>query len=312
MENFEAIDSYQRIVKTQMPSWQMLHRELLSDSHHVSGEHRKLIPFLDSKQWKVRKILLSLFCLSTRFLSNSSNTKRICYNDPKRLFYFVLNQMYCNQKSEKTEEAKDLFFRNYNQLPCTEGTRNKRFELVARFVKKSEPILIVGDDDLQSLTLAKNGFSDITVIEIDPIISAHIKTEAAKNNWSIQLYQESIENVSAVPIRDYRALLMDPPCNYSGFSLFLKGSLSLCAGNSNRFLFLQTQPILYLESGYQKMLEDLCHGGFDLIFRMRGFNSYPIPLIPRKLINLLLKLMVPGIHGAPLQYFWSDATVFRF
>jgi predicted methyltransferase len=199
-------------------------------------------------------------------------------------------------------------FRRHNQLPCTAATLRRRVEAVRSYIGLESPILIVGDDDLQSLALAAEGFTDITVVEIDEAVTRDIAKAAQAHAGAITVIREDIGRIGALG-RSFAAILMDPPVNIDGARAFLDGAVR-AAGPGETTLFLNTHLLSYGEAGYGELIEVLGRHGFGALELRRAFSRYAIPRLPRAAVNALLRIVEPRISTS-VHFFVSDLVVLR-
>jgi hypothetical protein len=296
-----------------LPTWEFLIAEFLYACRLRPGAHQALIAFGDSPLGGVRQRLLSIACRMTRFLPKGSEIRNLCEQDWHNLHRFALEQVYRNVAlTDADEKSASWVFRQHHQLPCTAATLEARVALVKRHVPPDRPVLVIGDDDMQSLRLAEEGFADITTVEIDPAIARRISEAAARRSLPIRVVCQKIEDAGAEFIRPYGAVLTDPPCNPAGLAIFLDGArrLTLCQPGSK--LFLSTHFLALGEDGYGGLLRTLAESGYRRLIYEPAFNRYPIPRASRMLLNAMLRVAVPGIAENPLRFFVSDLVVLEY
>jgi hypothetical protein len=301
---FKAVQSPDTNYK--MPNWTERRIGLHLESLKTHGPHQKIFKFMDPSQKGGLKILIHGVSQILSCLPAKSPAIRLFRGGWRAIHYFTLEQVYRNQFISDTYYSKDLVYRRYNQMPCTPETLARRIAKIEKHISRHEPILIVGDDDLQSIELARRGYTDITVIEIDHDIIKTIKKSCLAQNLHINLVHAPVESVALEYRDEYKAILMDPPSGYEGFKLFFMSALRLVEKPEDALLFLNTNLILYQEDGYKKLAHDINQRYGTVIECVPGFSAYPIPKIPRFIYNWLLKLAVSDIYGEPLKFFVSD------
>ena len=95
--------------------------------------------------------------------------------------------------------------RKYCQQPCTKITTKRRVEMASRFAEKDDPILVLGDDDLVGLELARNGFRRVSVLDIDLELITSIGRLAQSENLTLDLYQHDLNDPIPVKyLKDYK------------------------------------------------------------------------------------------------------------
>jgi hypothetical protein len=118
-------------------------------------------------------------------------------------------------------EAK--FTRKFGQLPCTIKSIDKRVEAIKNRISKDHPLLIIGDDDALSIALAKEGFTDLTVLDIDENVVNEI-SEAFKTMPEVKVDIRRHDVFEPLPvdlIRDYALVTFDPWYALDGLDAFI-------------------------------------------------------------------------------------------
>ena len=293
---------------TGLPTWQTLVADLFEVCRQRPGAHQALL----APPGGLRQRFLSFSCRMTRLLPQGSDIRKLCEPNLHTLHRFVLEQVYRNVALSDVEERSTAwFFGPHHQLPCSAATLEDRVALVKRHVAFDQPLLIIGDDDMQSLRLAEEGFGDITTIEIDPVIAQRISDAAARRSLPIRVVCQSIDDAGDDLVRPYAAILIDPPCNPAGLAVFLDGARRLDAGLPGGRLFLSTHFLSLGEDGYDGLRRSLADSGYQRVFYEPGFNRYPIPRASRVVLNAMLRAIVPGIAESPVRFFVSDLVVLQ-
>jgi hypothetical protein len=222
------------------------------------------------------------------------------------LSVFVVDQICRNSEAGgEDERSAGLLFKRHNQLPCTAATLQRRVAAVRRHVGLHAPILIVGDDDLQSVALAREGAADITVVEIDEAVAREIAAAAPAD--CVTILRQDIAQIAPLG-REFAAILMDPPVNIEGARAFIDGAVRAAGGATT--LFLNTHLLSYGEAGYRDLLALLDRHGFKALELRLAFSRYAIPRLPRAGINALLRLVEPSV-ATRVRTFVSDLLVLR-
>jgi predicted methyltransferase len=97
-----------------------------------------------------------------------------------------------------------------------------------RHVLNQQPgtVLLVGDDDLLSISLARRGIQ-VTVLEIDPYTCALISQIAKEENLAISLHQVDLRASLPILQEEFDLFVADPDFAIEAFALFLSRGLSL-------------------------------------------------------------------------------------
>lgn len=210
--------------------------------------------------------------------------------------------------------------RKHNQLPCTPENLVERAEWVERLCSREAPVLVVGDDDRLSLELARRGFVDVTVVDIDETLVASIAHEAIEAGLSLRALRHDL---SQPPVRElvrrYELVTMDPICTPDGLELFVSGSMALLDPRATAKFFVCTHLLSQLRDGLER-LPALCERHNLVLEELDlGFAVYESPESARRFLKGVLTLfeaVVPrkdrlGLSGCVPQYFVSDAMVLK-
>jgi hypothetical protein len=291
-----------------LPAWSHLRDSVVERCRRVP-QARALLAYLDPQQQRLRRPVPAALRRLLRALSGGGDLERVVLASDADASAFLVDQICRNAEVAGEDEPRaGLLFKRHNQLPCTAATLERRIAAVRRHVGLGAPILIVGDDDLQSVALAREGFTDLTVIEIDEAVARQIATAAQAHPGAITILREDIGAIRPLG-RAFAAILMDPPVNIGGARAFLDGAVR-AAGGGETTLFLNTHLLSYGEAGYQELLKLLDAHGFKALELHLAFSRYAIPTLPRAGLNALLRVVEPSV-STRLRFFVSDLLVLR-
>ena len=213
------------------------------------------------------------------------------------------------------EPIRDFSNRTHAQQPCTKHTTQSRVELAKEICQKDQPILLLGDDDLVGISLARAGFSDVTCIDIDEDLCNDIQQIAKQEGLSLKVLQLDISQDPPEQYRrPYALVFADPIYSPFGLKLFLGAAKRFISDKENAKIFLSIHLMSLFKEGLEKaevILEDL---NLDLVKRYPAFNTYPAPQAPAKAIMMFnsvvirTKLMRKGNH---IQFFASDGFLLQ-
>ena len=291
------------------PSWSSLREDVLRACRSQAGV-QAFLPYIDGSGRKLKRAALDLFCQTSAVLPRQAQIRVLCQGNRDDLILFLLQQLDQNAKGGREDPSGDLLFRAHHQLPCTHSTLQRRVREVQRHVLPDEPVLIIGDDDMQSIALARAGYTDITVVEIDGAIADTITRATEPLPGTVQVIREDITRVDPALARPFRAALIDPPCHVPGFLAFLNGVVRLNTKPSESLLFLNTNLLSYGREGHGRVAGALAQHGFSACEVWLGFNAYPLPRLPRLGFNTLLHAFEPRSSLA-LHSFFSDLVLVR-
>ena len=168
--------------------------------------------------------------------------------------------------------------RKHNQQPCTLSTARKRVEQAKNLCSKSDPILVLGDDDLIGIELAKAGFTNVCSVDIDPLICKNLKSLAKELDLPLKtLIHDIRETPPKEFIQDYRLVFIDPMYSLDGIKMFLEGAFAFTENREGTLIFLSLHLMSLLRSGIDKLPFILDGYKLTVLNHISGFNTYPIP-----------------------------------
>ena len=305
-----------------LPEWNALCAPFLGPE--ADDSMRRAVEYIKERgpdwRYRVARFLLSVFfrdrCYS-KFIRCSwgeavdVTTEQFTFNQR----YF--NTPYESSISESLEtRASQAWFRPHGQMPCTMTTAVKRVEKVKSLVALDAPILLLGDDDLVSVQLALNGFTDVTAIDIDASVLREIEKVAREKILKIRLVEQDLSQ--CLPdslVRDYQLVLFDSEYSLEGVNLFLKAALDLTNRRPGTLFFISLHVMSLFRDGLQALDSLLVSEGLEIAEFMRGFNVYPTPSKLRGLIGLWNRLVigpqVRKIGGQEFSFLLSDALLLK-
>ncbi len=174
----------------------------------------------------------------------------------------------------------------FRQLPCTRATALARVELAKERVAYDAPVLVLGDDDGVSIELAKAGFSNIQVVDIDPHILARIQQQARTYDLNIRCLQHDLSKpLSSSLHTDFALIMMDPPCSYEGVSMFLEAAYQINDRRWPQAMMLTTNLMSQLPSGVAQFNAYLRRRQLAVQAFLPGHSTYPLPAGRRHFLN---------------------------
>jgi hypothetical protein len=208
------------------------------------------------------------------------------------------------------------FSRPFSQLPCTRATTRARAQKALQLVRRDEPVLVLGDDDMVGVALAEAGFCHVTAVDIDEQVLASVRAEAYKLGVEVQTLHHDLNDplpsALRTPLR--RLVFIDPMYSLGGVELFLRGALAATGRQAGARIFLSLHLLSLGRAGLAQLETMLERAGLAVDEILRGFNSYAVPprlRLPLSLANRLLLGDAWGTTHAPLPFFFSDALILR-
>jgi predicted methyltransferase len=201
-------------------------------------------------------------------------------------------------------------------MPCTSATAARRVAKVESLVPYDVPVLILGDDDLVSIELARQGFTDVTAIDIDPKVLTEIRQAATRSGLKITCVEQDLQKPLPEWLkRDYGVVLFDSEYSLAGISLFLRAALDLTKRRSGTLFFASVHLMSLFRDGISGLDAFLTAEGIKIIEFNQGFNVYPTPRRLKGLIRLWNRIVIGTstltTEGHTFPFLLSDALLLR-
>ncbi|MCX6783936.1 MAG: bis-aminopropyl spermidine synthase family protein [candidate division WWE3 bacterium] len=165
--------------------------------------------------------------------------------------------------------------RNFDQFLATSSTVSKRVELLKNHGDLTgSRILLLGDDDLLSIALARTKLpAEVTVLDIDNDILSYIQDISQKENLKIKVQKYDARVSMPVSYKNYfDVAFSDPPYTPSGFGTFLRRLVFATTKDANLYIcYGYTLKELEKPLKIQKLLTDW---GLLIREKMADFNEY--------------------------------------
>jgi hypothetical protein len=205
-------------------------------------------------------------------------------------------------------------FLQYDQLYCSPDSTERRAETVLLSTPTEGAILLLGDDDLTSLALAKQHDGEIVVIEYDQRLLDHLHEQAPRiQGKAIDLF---LGGLPATWCGYFDAVVLDPPWDdYHAWCFLHKAMLSLKDTPDAR-LFLSFCPLnlAWLERKEARFWKRFAAYGFVLEAIDEAWHLYPLE--GTEFRSLLLSHIPPLEHPllpllCELPFGFSNLYTFR-
>jgi hypothetical protein len=198
--------------------------------------------------------------------------------------------------------------RRFNQLPCTVESRQARADLLSA-ESKDIRILVLGDDDLLSVELARRGFRHVTVADCDEVLLQRIRAETADCPTPPRVVQADFRQGFDRELEAMDVVFLDPPYSIDGAKAFLRHAVRAAEGARASRIFLMINPGIF-GSRFSEITSVATGAGFRQTRHLPAFNSYPIGLFEATVLRLSWRLILcfplpKGYRGA--LHFCSDA-----
>ena len=204
--------------------------------------------------------------------------------------------------------------RPFSQLPCTRATTRARVQMALQLAPRDDPVLVLGDDDMVSVALAKAGFRDVTAVDICDQVLASVRAEADRLGVRVQIVRHDLNDplppLLQTPPR--RLVFIDPMYSVDGVRLFLESALEATGRQPEARIFLSLHLLSLGRAGLEQLEAMLDRAGVVVDAILRGFNSYAVPPRLRLLLPVANRLLLGGAWGtAEPSFFFSDALLLR-
>ncbi len=174
-------------------------------------------------------------------------------------------------------ESGSFFRPNFHQLPCSRFHRRERALAVRDLVDVTRPVLLLGDDDLLSLELARLGFRDITVVDIDAAVIDRVRARSAGEGFTVNARVHDLTEPPPADLkREYALVFMDPPCNPEGVLLFFAGALRFCDPPHAAKYFLCTHTLAHFAAGLGRLNAFFAEHRLRVVESRLAYCVYPL------------------------------------
>lgn len=199
----------------------------------------------------------------------------------------------------------------FGQLPCLPQTTESRIRFALDEVSQANKALILGDDDLLSLSWLHQTDLSCHTFELDPHL---LELFGEYQQPNLEVYERDL--TQGLPKKFHRAydlVFTDPPYNKEGMDLFLRCCSQGLSENPWGRVFLNTRPDL-IEDG-DHLSQRLDSVGLQLEQTLVDFSKYlwPVELSRRAFQSLrdcgLSSHLLTTLLGLP--FYHSDLLVLR-
>lgn len=132
-------------------------------------------------------------------------------------------------QNEDLVEASRLLARrkvldySLGQAPLSSSSHLSKVNYVMQHAPGS--VLLVGDDDLISVTLARRGIA-VTLVEIDPYTCALVASIAQREGLNLRIFQADLRDPLPLEVETFDLFVADPDFTIEAFGLFLSRGIS--------------------------------------------------------------------------------------
>lgn len=235
----------------------------------------------------IPKETLRTFKSSVSHMLKDSEDDSIAFKDEVKGDFSPYSWSLLNYSDEKAENKLLEIRKKYNLEPKREYDQffadvktsiSKARVLIDKGVVVDKDIIIVGDDDLVSVTLGlmKAPYRSVTVLDIDSDVLATIQS-ICKDLGIVGIHTRVYdvrEGLNDDLKGRFDVVMTDPPYTRSGIELFLKRAVELLASGENKYVFMcygnsfkspeKTLKIQEVIDSYNLLVED----------RIDKFNRY--------------------------------------
>lgn len=303
-----------------IPSWEELCQESFS-----SQVETKFAEGVKKLRAKPRKLLFGFGRAVTYLALRDPSYRKFLDSSWEEVIDIIYTQVADNrgiQNKHSTDELKPVCHgsltkvqRRFQQQPCSRLTAMRRVEYAQQIADKSAGILLIGDDDLVGVELARAGFTNITVIDIDQGVLDQLAHIGSQEGYNFKLQRHDIRQQPPEFITkgDYQLVYLDPYYSLEGVETFLGAAMAMTANSRAPYFFLSVHLLSLMKSGLSGLTPLFREFGLELYDFRRSFNFYPIPQKTRSLISLVNRTVTKSkdLVAKDFRFFLSDAIVLR-
>lgn len=200
--------------------------------------------------------------------------------------------------------------RRFNQLPCSLESRMRRADLLDDAGARLRRILLLGDDDLLSVELARRGFPQVAVADCDVRLLTRITRETEGIAKPPRMIRADFRQ--GLP-EDERAeiCVLDPPNSIAAALTFFRLAIWSVRHCRDASIYMMINPkILGSNFGLIERFGESC--GFEVARQIHGFNSYPLGSVDQVMLKSAWRFLLG--KTAPSRdrlHYSSDCFVFK-
>lgn len=303
-----------------VPEWDELVDGSLQESHigSFASEVNRL-------KKRPRHLLFGAGRLITRTVFRDPTYTKFVHSSWEEVVDIITSQMAENhrlgrhklkEKGRPDLTATPFPDRRYAQQPCTSETVRRRARFAIETCDRDDAILLLGDDDLVGLELARNGFTNITIVDIDQRLLDSIARQASQEKLTIGIHQHDLRKPAPAHLQnDFELVYLDPFYSLEGVRLFLGAAIDFSTTAVAPRFFLSVHLLSLMKDGLNKLPDLFEQMGVELIGFDKSFNHYPMPRKARTFISVVnrtltrSKVIRKGSRG--FNHFVSDALCLR-
>jgi hypothetical protein len=192
--------------------------------------------------------------------------------------------------------------RRFNQLPCTVGTRERRADLLVGLPEATTRILVLGDDDLLSVELARRGYAKVTVADCDEQLLGRIASETKDLETPPRIVRADFRQGFSAP-EPADVVFLDPPYFLDGAQAFLRLAIQAAAPAAR--LYLMINPDIF-GGRFGEITGTAGRQSFKVVRHRPRFNAYPIGILEASCLRIAWGLLM----GRPLPRLGGRSLLF--
>ena len=137
------------------------------------------------------------------------------------------------------------------------------------------------------LALAREGFKDVTSIDIDPNVLEELRTRAAQDDLNLKVVSHDL-NATPDPslVRPYSLIFIDPMYSIEGVTLFLDAAKAMTTPDTFPRIFLSVHLMSFNSIGLPRLSELIEDKNYEVCRFHSSFNMYPVPRTLRYLLRI--------------------------
>lgn len=269
------------------------------------------------------KVWVKASILAAHAVGNETTKQFLTLTPPEQSAYLqYLVQLNVNHQDggiSQSDENRLNFgsfskiIRKHFQLPCCPMTQRKRVEWLRSNGSLSRKVLFLGDDDLVSACLAKEGFENVWVVDCDVKVLKTIDFLCRELVKPPRTRYSDLASPRFTPPCEADTVCIDPPYNFKWLRIFVHAAIKSTGNRDDTEIVLMFNPKCIKDFELKSVIAELEEHGYVLETHIPFFNRYPLNVLSRTLLWAACFLLIRTKINTRIANigFGSDMFVFK-